>query len=156
MLLLCEINILIVIFLSFKQVRCLEIYLNHLNFTFTNMTPYRAYERGSSAGTLVRDPEGQEWACESLKGPIALAINVLFSLCSSFWGGGVFSTSFMEPSSRMFSMHHSSHKHLYLLSWTFPNFNKHSRIVSALLDSHPNRQCLLTEIACTPTPLMDN
>jgi hypothetical protein len=33
---------------------------------------------GGSAGTSVRGPESQEGACESLKDPIALAIDVLF------------------------------------------------------------------------------
>jgi hypothetical protein len=30
------------------------------------------------AGTSVRGPESKEGACESLKGPIALAIDILF------------------------------------------------------------------------------
>jgi hypothetical protein len=34
--------------------------------------------RGGSVGTLVRDPEYQEGACESLYDPIALAIDALF------------------------------------------------------------------------------
>jgi len=34
--------------------------------------------RGGSAGTSVQGPESQEGACESLKGPISLAIDVLF------------------------------------------------------------------------------
>jgi hypothetical protein len=34
--------------------------------------------RGGSAGTSVRGPESQEGACESLKGPIVLTIDVLF------------------------------------------------------------------------------
>jgi len=34
--------------------------------------------RGDSAGTSVRGPEIQEGARESLKGPIALAVDVLF------------------------------------------------------------------------------
>ena len=48
--------------------------------------------RGGSAGLAVRDPENQGGACESLNGPIALAINILilgFSL-SFFLGGGDF------------------------------------------------------------------
>jgi len=36
--------------------------------------------RGGSAGTSVRGPESQNGACESLKGPIALAIDILFYL----------------------------------------------------------------------------
>jgi hypothetical protein len=34
--------------------------------------------KGVSVGTSVRLPESQEGACESLKGPIALAVDVLF------------------------------------------------------------------------------
>ena len=34
--------------------------------------------RGGSVSTLVRGPDSQEGTCESLKGPIALAIDVLF------------------------------------------------------------------------------
>jgi len=34
--------------------------------------------RGGSVGTSVRGPESQEGVCESLKGIIALAIDVLF------------------------------------------------------------------------------
>ena len=34
---------------------------------------------GGSAGTSVRDPENQEGACESMEGPITLAIDVLLS-----------------------------------------------------------------------------
>ena len=34
---------------------------------------------GGSVGTSVRDPEGQEGACESMEGPITLAIDVLLS-----------------------------------------------------------------------------
>ena len=33
---------------------------------------------GGSAVTSVRDLESQEGACESLKGPVALAIDILF------------------------------------------------------------------------------
>ena len=33
---------------------------------------------GASVGTSVRVPENQEGACESLKGPIALVIYILF------------------------------------------------------------------------------
>jgi hypothetical protein len=36
-----------------------------------------AYER-RVVGTPVRDPESQVVACESMKGPIALAIDILF------------------------------------------------------------------------------
>jgi hypothetical protein len=42
-------------------------------------------------GTLIWGPESQEGACESLKGPIALAIDVLFLF---FYFLGVFSTIF--------------------------------------------------------------
>jgi hypothetical protein len=40
----------------------------------------RAYERGFSRyiGSSVRDPESLEGACESLKDPIGLAIDILF------------------------------------------------------------------------------
>jgi hypothetical protein len=39
---------------------------------------------GGSAGTSVRGPERQEGAYKSLKGPIALAIDVLFRFLGSF------------------------------------------------------------------------
>ena len=38
----------------------------------------RVYERGGSVGTLVQVPESKEGVRESLKGPIALVIDVLF------------------------------------------------------------------------------
>ena len=41
------------------------------------------WEEGS-VGTSVRGPESQEGACESLKGPIALVIDILF------WIFGIF------------------------------------------------------------------
>ena len=34
--------------------------------------------RGGSVGTSVKGPESQEGACESLKGHIALVVDVLF------------------------------------------------------------------------------
>ena len=37
-------------------------------------------------GTSVRGPESQEGACESMKGPIALAIDVLFLFFSYIFG----------------------------------------------------------------------
>jgi hypothetical protein len=43
---------------------------------------------GGSTGTLVRGPGSQEGACESLKGPIALDIDVLFCFVFFPWGGG--------------------------------------------------------------------
>jgi len=42
--------------------------------------------RGGSAGTSVRGPENQEWARESLKGPTALVIDVLFLSLFLFLG----------------------------------------------------------------------
>ena len=44
---------------------------------------------GVSAGTLVRGQGSQEGACDSLKDPVALAIDVLFWFVFSL---GVFST----------------------------------------------------------------
>ena len=44
---------------------------------------YRAYERGCSVGTSVRVPESQEGARESLKGPVAVANDVLFLFIKS-------------------------------------------------------------------------
>ena len=41
--------------------------------------------RGGSAGTSVRDPENQEGTHESLKVPLALAIDILFCLFHIFW-----------------------------------------------------------------------
>ena len=48
-----------------------------MSITIKNKGWSRAYERGS-VGTSVRGPESQEGACESLKGPIVLTIDVLF------------------------------------------------------------------------------
>ena len=48
--------------------------------------------RGGSVGASVRGPESQEGACESLKGPIAQAIDVFFGcflslcVCVCVWG----------------------------------------------------------------------
>ena len=41
---------------------------------------YQGLLEEGSAGTSVRDPERQEWACESLKGPIALVMLFFFFL----------------------------------------------------------------------------
>ena len=47
---------------------------------------YQALLEEGSAGTSIRGPESQEGACESLKGPVALAIDVLFRFFYiSFW-----------------------------------------------------------------------
>ena len=45
---------------------------------------------GGSTGTSVRGQESQEGASESMKGPIALAIDVLFRLKKKIGGGGIF------------------------------------------------------------------
>jgi hypothetical protein len=47
---------------------------------FSYQTRYimQGISEGGSAGTSVRGPESQEGACESLKDPIALAIDVSF------------------------------------------------------------------------------
>ena len=51
----------------------------NLNTLFDNgRNPHRAYDKGGSAGTSVGGSDSQEVASESLKGPIALAIEVLF------------------------------------------------------------------------------
>ena len=41
---------------------------------------------GGSAVASVRGLESQEGACESLKGPVALAIDILFWFVFTFWG----------------------------------------------------------------------
>ena len=46
-------------------------------------TETQALWEGGSAGTLVRGPNNQEGACESLKGPL----DILFWFFSSFFEG---------------------------------------------------------------------
>jgi hypothetical protein len=47
----------------------------------------QALWEGGSVGTSIRGPESQEGACESLKGPIALAIDVLFRFFHHVFSG---------------------------------------------------------------------
>jgi len=51
--------------------------------------------QSGSAGTSARGPENQEGACESLKDPIALAIDVLFLIFFHLVGRGVYFQLFL-------------------------------------------------------------
>ena len=63
-----------------------------LHYVHSITLHYQALLEEGSAGTSIWDPESQEGACESLKGPVALAIDVLFRFFYiSFW---IFSTIF--------------------------------------------------------------
>jgi len=47
-------------------------------YTIKPVSCYQDLSEGGSAGTAVRGPKSQKRVCESLKGPIALVIDVLF------------------------------------------------------------------------------
>jgi len=67
--------------LFFFDIRILIVPLVSSNSSCYELTTSKLYAgpmRGGSAGTSVRSTESQEGACAFLKGPIALAIDILF------------------------------------------------------------------------------
>jgi hypothetical protein len=64
----------------------------------------RAYERGVSWYIGSGPPESQEGACESLKGHIALTIDVLFLFFNLYWYFQLFFNLFRKNNFEKFSL----------------------------------------------------